>query len=172
MIVHQTPRLFLKCWALDDFDAFAVLARDPRVVRYISEGEPWSDERIERFVMRQQANQRALGFCNWKLINRANGDMIGFCGLDLLETLNEVEIGWWLRPDCWGQGFALEAARYVSRAAFERHGLKTIVARAYQANEPSLAIMKQLGMRFDCLLEPGPRGDILLFRLDAVFGSR
>lgn len=46
MIVHETSRFLLKTWNLEDIDAFAGIARDPDVMRYIAQGEPWPDSRI------------------------------------------------------------------------------------------------------------------------------
>ena len=82
------------------------LATNPEVVRYISNGEPWPDERIREWAGRQVAHFAKFGFCFWKLIHKDTGEMIGFCGLQpvALEGLTEIEIGWWLAPAWWGQG--------------------------------------------------------------------
>ncbi|MEP3279094.1 MAG: GNAT family N-acetyltransferase [Stappiaceae bacterium] len=167
MIVHETPRLLLQTWSLDDFDAFAVLARDPEVMRFISSGDTWSDAKIGWFMGLQSAYHETLGYCLWKLIDRADGAFIGFCGLAPLSMLDETEIGWWLKPSYWRKGLASEAADEVARAAFEHHHLDRIVARAYRANAPSVAIMERLGMTFDRALDSGPAGEVVLFKLNA-----
>ncbi len=166
MIVHQTQRLFLETWALGDFDAFAPIARDPQVMQFIAEGDPWSDSRIGWFLGRQSAFQETLGFCNWKLSDRANRTLIGFCGLAPLEQLNEIEIGWWLKPAFWKQGLAFEAAEYVISAAFNEHAIERIVARAYRANTSSVLLMERLGMVFNRVLETNAVGEIVLYSLD------
>lgn len=165
MIVLETPRLQFKTWELGDFEAFAAIARDPRVMRYIAEGTPWSDARIGWFMGRQSVLQETLGYCNWLLLERRTASRIGFCGLAPLTSVGEVEIGWWLAPSHWHQGFGIEAARCTLQAGFERHSLSSIVARAYRANTRSIALMEKLGMRFDRLLGHGPMGGIDLYRI-------
>ena len=166
MIVYETPRLYLETWALDDFEAFAAVARDPKVMRFIAEGKPWADSRIGWFLGKQSALQETLGFCNWKLTDRASRELLGFCGLAPLPSVGEIEIGWWLKPAFWRQGLAFEAAVQVVKAAFEVHDIHRIVARAYRSNTRSTALMKRLGMTFDRSLDPGPAGEVVLFGLD------
>lgn len=166
MIVHRTQRLNLETWKLDDFESFASIARDPQVMRFIAEGEPWTDSRIGWFMGKQSGLQESLGFCNWKLTDTASGELIGFCGLAPLLQINEIEIGWWLKPSYWKQGFAFEAANCVVRAAFETHAITRIVARAYRENSTSIVLMERLGMTFDRVLDSKPIGDVVLYRLD------
>jgi len=167
MIVHETSRLLLETWGLDDFEAFAPIARDRQVMRFIANGEPWPDARIGWFMGRQSVLQETLGFCNWKLTDRSSGDLVGFCGLAPLSLVGEIEIGWWLKPAHWGKGLASEAADRVVHAAFEQHAIHRIVARAYRANTRSIALMERLGMTLDRNLDSGPAGEIVLYVLDA-----
>ena len=60
-----------------------------------------------------------------------------------------VEIGWRLRRDAWGRGYATEAAREALRHGFETLGLEEIVSFTAVANEPSRAVMRRIGMRHD-----------------------
>ncbi|MGI9491675.1 MAG: GNAT family N-acetyltransferase [Geminicoccaceae bacterium] len=166
MIIHATPRLFLETWRLADFEAFAAIARDPQVMRFIAEGEPWPDSRIGWFMGQQGALQDTLGFCNWKLTDRTSGELLGICGLAPLPLVGEIEIGWWLKPAYWRKGLAFEAAERVLEAAFNEHAIRRIVARAYRSNIRSIVLMERLGMTFDRALDPGPAGDIVLFGLD------
>lgn len=116
---------------------------------------------------KQSALQETLGFCNWKLTDRTNRELLGFCGLAPLPSVGEIEIGWWLKSAYWRKGMAFEAAERVVSAAFEEHGLRRIVARAYRSNTRSIALMERLGMTFNRALDPGPVGDIVLFSLNS-----
>ena len=49
----ETKRLRLCSWSLDDFTRFKPIGKDPEVMRYISGGIPWTDERIREFIDRQ-----------------------------------------------------------------------------------------------------------------------
>jgi RimJ/RimL family protein N-acetyltransferase len=57
-----------------------------------------------------------------------------------------VEIGWRLREDAWGKGYAKEAAIASLDLAFSRFGAPHVVAITALGNEPSQGLMKRLGM--------------------------
>jgi ribosomal-protein-alanine N-acetyltransferase len=145
----QTDRLLFAPWAESDWLAFKPIATDPEVVRYISEGQLWPDDRIQEFVQRQIHCLRERGFCVWKLLEPGADQMIGFCGLQPLANTVEIEIGWWLARSHWGRGLATEAARAALRDGFDRVGLARIVAVAQPANRASLRVMEKLGMRYE-----------------------
>ncbi len=135
-------------------------------MRFIAEGDPWPDSRIGWFMGKQSALQETLGFCNWKLADRMSRKLIGFCGLAPLQHMNEIEIGWWLKPEFWKKGLAFEAAECAVNAAFKEHGIRRIVARAYRANTSSVVLMERLGMVFDRVLETNKVGEIVLYSIE------
>jgi RimJ/RimL family protein N-acetyltransferase len=145
----ETARLRLLPWQPEDWLQLRPIATDPEVVRYISNGEPWPDERIREWAARQVAHFAKYGFCMWKLFDKRTNAMIGFCGLQPLEGTLEIEIGWWLGRAWWGQGYATEAAREALRDGFERAGLQRIVAIAMRENVASTRIMEKLGMTYE-----------------------
>lgn len=162
-IVHETERLALQTWELDDFAEFATIARDPVVMRFIADGKPWPDSRIGWFMGLQHAHQHSLGYCCWKLIEKETSDLIGFCGIAPEFGLNETEIGWWLKRSHWHRGFASEAAFCVERASFTVHRLERLVARVYQQNLSSVRLIEKLGMTFVRRLAETDVGTVLLF---------
>ena len=145
----RTARLLFSPWSESDWLLLKPIATDPEVMRYISDGQPWPDERIQEFVNRQIACLRRHGFCMWRLLEPETSQMIGFCGLQPLADTPEFEIGWWLARSHWGRGLATEAAHAVLRDGFDRAGLKRIVAIAQPANRASLRVMEKLGMHYE-----------------------
>lgn len=168
----ETLRLRLLPWGPDDWRQLKPIAQDPEVMRYISNGQPWTDERIQQLAQRQIVGFAQRGFCFWKLLDKSaakadleasvkpgsapanpgtpkTNEMIGFCGLQPLEGTPDVEIGWWLARSWWGKGLATEAAREAMRDGFERIGLRRVVAVAQSGNKASIHIMEKLGMRFE-----------------------
>jgi RimJ/RimL family protein N-acetyltransferase len=59
--------------------------------------------------------------------------------------VGEVEVGWHLHPDCWGHGYATEAARAVIERGFQA-GLPEVYAVVRPGNVASLAVCARLGM--------------------------
>ena len=80
-MILETQRLILDTWQTSDWTAFRPIATDPDVMRYITGGVPWTDDQIRSFVERQVKLYSERGFCRWKLLSKASGEMIGFCGV-------------------------------------------------------------------------------------------
>jgi RimJ/RimL family protein N-acetyltransferase len=57
-----------------------------------------------------------------------------------------MEVGWRLREDAWGQGFAREAASASLDLAFDRFGAEEVVALTVGGNQASWGLMRRLGM--------------------------
>jgi len=161
----ETARMRLLPWQPDDWLLLRPIASDPQVMRYISDGQPWPDERIREFVGRQISHFDKLGYCLWKLLLKESSEMIGFCGLQPLDGTAETEIGWWLARAWWGRGLATEAARTALLDGFERAELQRIVAIAMAANRASIHLMEKLGMKYE--REMVHRGfDVVLYAVD------
>lgn len=149
----ETDRLILTAWEPSDWLAFRPIATDVEVMRYITGGVPWTDERIQAFVNRQVQLFSERGFCRWKLLLKPAQEMIGFCGVGFWGDSLDPEIGWWLARSFWGRGLATEAARIALRDALERVRLDRIISIARPANVASTRIMEKLGFKLECEFE-------------------
>lgn len=77
--------------------------------------------------------------------------MIGFAGLRLFDRPRHplgpcTEAAWRFARDCWGNGYATEAATAAFRDGFDRCGISTITSWAAAQNLPSHNVMRRLGM--------------------------
>src|SRR5690606_9451145 len=75
---------------------------------------------------------------------KADGTLLGKCGFAPIETpvapdalRGQVQIGWTLRADHWGHGYAREAAEAMLALGFARLGLTTVFAQTSQRNPPA-----------------------------------
>lgn len=59
----------------------------------------------------------------------------------------DVELGWQLRPDAWGHGYATEAGLAVARWAFSQ-GIEEVMAVVRPANARGSATVQRLGMEW------------------------
>lgn len=152
-MVLETERLILDPWQSADWTELRPIAIDPEVMRHITGGIPWSDERIRSFVEGQVSLFRERGFCRWKLIEKASGKVIGFCGVGRWRDSEYLEIGWWLARLYWGHGLATEAAKTALHDAFERIRLDRVISIARPENLASTRIMEKLGLQWELELE-------------------
>ena len=95
--------------------------------------------------------QRDYGHTFWIVERKSDGALLGFCGLKRVNSegaacIGDFEVGWRLREDSWGQGFAKEAAIAALDLAFGRFAAPHVVALTVEANSESQGLMKRLGM--------------------------
>ena len=142
----ETPRLILRGWREADVAPFHAMGQDEEVMRYL--GPLTTLDQARAAYKRCVARQAEAGCCFWAIERKSDAAFLGFCGLqqgyDFLE--GEIEIGWRLRRDTWGQGYAREAAQGVLAFAFGQLGMDRIYAQTSEANRGSWALMEKLGM--------------------------
>ncbi|HYI64284.1 MAG TPA: GNAT family N-acetyltransferase [Allosphingosinicella sp.] len=147
----ETKRLILRDWREDDVEPFIRHTNTAAVMRWLGGVKPRREmEQVVRSRMMHWQDER--GFTFWAVERRADGELLGFCGIKLADGegcafLGAYEIGWRLREDAWGQGYAKEAATATLDFAFNRLGAERVVAVTFVGNEPSWGLMKRLGMR-------------------------
>ena len=153
-VVLRTERLDLCAWDAGDGDAFARHLNTPAVMRWL--GGVLSPDKLAAAIDRYTRWQVERGFTFWVVRRRADGNRdegwLGFCGLKLADTpgnpiAGEMEIGWRLREDAWGQGYAGEAAAASLRHAFGPLAAPRVFAVTVPGNRPSWTLMRRLGMR-------------------------
>lgn len=148
--VIETPRLRLRNWREEDKEPFFRHTNTEAVMRWLGgvKTREFLDDAIEQRFMRW-ADER--GFTFWALERKEDGALLGFCGLKRADDPGtgiegEVEIGWRLREDAWGRGYAKEAAIAALDFAFARVGAERVVALTVAGNRPSWGLMERLGM--------------------------
>jgi RimJ/RimL family protein N-acetyltransferase len=180
----RTARLRLRSWRDDDFDAYAAMNADPRVMEFFP-GVLSRDESRERFA-RGNARMAEHGYGLWPVEVIGGAPFIGMVGLAKPDFearfLPAVEIGWRLRAEHWGHGYATEAARAALAFGFERLALPEIVSFTTAGNVRSRRVMEKLGMgrsaeddfQHPLIPEGHPLRPHVLYRLsrDAFVSSR
>lgn len=108
-----------------------------------------SREECDSAIDRMMVVQTEHGYCFWALEHKADRRFLGFCGLlPPRPPLVEIEIGWRLASDVWGQGYAREAAEASLSWAWRSLEVPSIAAITVPANERSWGLMQRLGMAY------------------------
>jgi RimJ/RimL family protein N-acetyltransferase len=173
----ETGRLILRDWREGDAAAFFEGTNTPAVMRWL--GGVMDDAGKQSLLDRVAACSAANGFCFWIVERKADGAILGFCGLKRADApgssvTGEMEVGWRLREDAWGQGYAKEAATATLDAAFGRFGAAEVVALTVIENTGSWGLMERLGMRRRPDLDyPDPRfewplRDTIVYSIDKI----
>jgi len=132
---------------MTDLEACLAMDRDPEVVRFID--GPWSDPEPHRAFVEARIKARyprGLGY--WTIRRKSEERLLGWILLIPYTVQDaEVEIGWRLVRDAWGQGIAAEAAAAVLRHGFAAVGLDEVVADIDPANLGSIRVAEKIGMQ-------------------------
>ncbi|WP_354360992.1 GNAT family N-acetyltransferase [Undibacterium sp. GrIS 1.8] len=149
MSLLHTQRLRLEPFNDEHLDGLFRLNSDPEVMRYIT-GKPETREETIAMIERIKARWIEFGFSWWSFIELETNELIGAGCIQYLgrDPANPLEIGWRLRQDKWGQGFASEAAQRMAAFAFDQIGGDSLFAVCDQENIGSANVMKKLGMQY------------------------
>src|SRR5438046_10760586 len=93
------------------------------------------DAWLSRILRRYQEDGHGL----WAMILKSSGEVIGDCGLTVqdVDGQNEIEIGYHVRRDLWGQGLAIEAARACRDYWFAHLPVERLVPLMRPNNPPA-----------------------------------
>lgn len=146
----STERLKLRPWRESDILPFRMMCADPKVMEHL--GGPQTAKAADEAIAKATADQQKHGHCFWAAERKADFSFIGFCGLKLCDIAGspvegEIEIGWRLRRDAWGQGFAKEAAYACFDWGFRNIECARIIAITVSANTRSWGLMDRLRMK-------------------------
>jgi RimJ/RimL family protein N-acetyltransferase len=141
-----TDRLLLRPWEPDDFEAYAAIMAEPRVVQYLGM-PPLSREDAWRSLALLMGHDRLRGYTLNAVVERTSGRLLGRCGLWQPEGWPGLEVGWALGTDAWGQGFATEAAKPWRDYAFNVLGAEELVSIIEPLNERAQRVARRLGHR-------------------------
>ena len=107
------------------------------------------------------------GYGPFRVALADSDEPIGICGLFRRDNLEDPDIGFGLLPDHCGKGFAYEAAAAVSEHAQNNLGLKRMIAIVSPGNEPSIGLIRKLGLNFEkMLLMPNDEIEVCLYSID------
>lgn len=160
-MIIETPRLILRPYMASDLDLAVAALTDPRVTRYVR--APMTPAEVTRrmpLITRRGAGGR-LGL--WAAQRRDTGAAIGDGALVPLPVEEadtdwslltpdhypdaEIEVGYMLLPEAWGQGFATEMCGALLRFAFTHTALPEVVACTDPDNAASRHVLTKCGLR-------------------------
>jgi RimJ/RimL family protein N-acetyltransferase len=150
MIYLETTRLRLRDWVETDLEPFTQLNADEEVMRYFP--KTLTNEETLLFYDAIISEFKECGFGLYAVELKENKEFIGFIGFH--RALFEadftpcIEIGWRLRKEAWGKGYATEGAASCLQYGFKELGFKDIYSFTADINNPSKNVMKKIGMNF------------------------
>jgi len=159
-----TPRMRGERLAPEHQAATELIFGDPRVGATM--GGVMTPEQVTRQLALAAQEWERDGFGYWMFFDAATGAPAGRGGLSrtVFDEQPEVEVGWTVVPDRWGQGLATELGAAALDVAAEL-GLDDIVAFTLPHNAPSRRVMEKLGFAYEKTAPYKRFGDHVLYRM-------
>jgi RimJ/RimL family protein N-acetyltransferase len=145
----RTERLILREWRESDFEPFAALNGDRRVMEFMP--APLERSASDAFALRIRNEFARAPYGRWAVEVPGVAPFIGFIGLSVPNFIAFftpcVEVGWRLAFQHWGKGYATEGARAAIDFGFREAGLSEIVSFTVPSNVRSIRVMEKVGMK-------------------------
>jgi RimJ/RimL family protein N-acetyltransferase len=148
----ETARLIYERLRAEHGEELAPLLLDPRVTRTLWPGSgPMDQARLTESLRQKEEHWDRFGFGLWLLRDRESGEMIGRGGLQhtFVGGRAEVEVGWAIVPERWGQGLATELALASLDVAFDELRFADVIAFALPDNGASIRVMEKTGFGYE-----------------------
>jgi len=143
----ETARLVLRPPIQDDFDGFAEMCAEEDTMRFIGGVAPRAS--AWRQMSTVTGSWVLLGFGFFSVIEKESGRWIGRLGPWRPGGEHGGwpgnEVGWGLKRDACGKGYAYEGAVAAMNWAFDALGWDDVIHCIDPANAPSIALAERLG---------------------------
>jgi RimJ/RimL family protein N-acetyltransferase len=144
----DTTRLTLRALAEADVPALFTVFSDREAMRYWSRPAMTEPAEAEALLREIQGYLESKTFFQWGIARREDGLAVGTCTLFRIDREHRrCELGYILRRDLWGQGFATEALTAVVEHAFGALGLHRLEADIDPRNAGSIRLVERLGFK-------------------------
>lgn len=152
MLQLTTKRLDFKRYKQADHKVVEALVKNPAVMKYIGDGQAKGAEYAKQLLDRMLEQYENFGdYGLHQLIHKETGEYIGHAGLvaQIIDDAFEMELGYWIQPEFWQQGYGFEAAQALARYADEEMYLARYVSAIQVGNEGSKRIAVKNGMHLE-----------------------
>jgi len=144
----ESERLILRMFREEDWRSMHSHYSCPDCTRFtlgrvLSEGESW------RMTATLAGHWLLRGYGPYAVEEKASGAVVGTVGLWYPVDFPGREIKWAITPDCWGRGYASEAARVVQRMASEVYPGEPPISFIHKDNQASIRVALSVGAVFE-----------------------
>jgi RimJ/RimL family protein N-acetyltransferase len=172
----ETERLVVRCY--DPRDAAALKDAVDSSLDHLRPWMPWAygdpqplEQKVE--LLRTFRGNFDLGndFV-YGIFERDESRLVGGTGLHTRVGADALEVGYWIRADAVGRGYATEVTAALAKVAFDVCGVDRVELHVEPANDVSARIPRKLGFveeaRMRRRLYPGPDGrrrDVVVYTM-------
>jgi len=152
----ETKRLILRNLTPDDYQAVFLWCGDPDVARYMVYPVYTKAEDVKAWI--ETLNPDDPDEYEAGIVLKETGELIGSGGIYYQPEADLWNIGYNLRKDQWGHGYAVEMIRGILEMVQGQRDVRGIIGSFANENFRSRRVMEKLGMTF--------WEDVMLSKLD------
>lgn len=151
MIKIETERLLIREHILEDLNGLHRLISDEKAMYYLPEIKTATLEESKQNLYEaiKEANLENRSKYFFAIVNKEANAYIGEIGFTItIDTCNGkvVNLGYFILPDYWGNGYVTEAVKSVINYAFSRGDIIKIETGCVKENFCSENVMRKAGM--------------------------
>lgn len=148
-MIIETDRLILRPFLESDFEDAKSVWGDAETMSFYP--QPYSDKRIREGIRKQIETFEQDGYGLFAVLEKSSGSYIGDCGITIqnIDGVREFEIGYHVKKECWGFGYATEAAQSVKKYGFETLKLSRLCCYMESSHQKSRKVAERIGMKVE-----------------------
>ncbi|MCR5422979.1 MAG: GNAT family N-acetyltransferase [Bacilli bacterium] len=144
----ETQRLILRRYEEKDLDAFYEIIHDDRLQLYI----PFPNYTLEQeldYIKDCMKSAETDTYERWAIVLKDSNQTIGNISVNVINTKhNYCDVGYVIRHDYWGNGYAAEALEVVSDHLLDE-GYYLVECTCNELNKQSSRVMEKAGFQKD-----------------------
>lgn len=114
-------------------------------------GGIWSEEKAQKKLQWNCEQWKDYEHGQWMFFDKATGVFVGRGGIRkvTVSSKEEVELGYALMPEFWGQGLAAEVGEKAVSIAFDNFYYPSVVGYTLVDNKRSERVLQKIGFSFE-----------------------
>lgn len=145
----KTERLILRRYKESDIDAIYEMITDERLAKYIKFPKLTKEEELE-CIKQWIKDADDSKYEKWVIERKSDGVVVGNIDVNtVVKKHNYCNVGYTIRYDYWGNGYATEALKFVSDYLLNNRGYYLVECSCNELNKQSSRVMEKAGFRKD-----------------------
>ncbi len=140
----ETDRLILRMWNKNDINSYAEICADAETMKYIG-GKPLDRIETWRSVAWFIGHWHLKSYGLWAVEEKESKTLLGRIGFINPEGWPGFELGWMIRRDAWGKGYATEGAKKCLEYAFTELNKDRVISLVHSENIASQRVAERIG---------------------------
>ncbi len=163
----ETERLQIRPTTEIDASLIYELLNTPKWIKYIGDRNVRTVDDGKDYIQQKMLPQlEKLGYGNYTVIRKSDGEKLGTCGLYDREGLEGIDIGFAFLPKFEKQGYAFESVNKLLEVAINDFKIKQISAITIKTNVDSQKLLTKIGLTFKEFIRiPNDDEELMLYTL-------